>query len=42
MFPWSKKERKAEAAMASGSGKVDWKYGLFDPVHDDGEESIVE
>lgn len=35
MFPWSKKERKAETA-------VDWKYGLFDPVHDDGEESTVE
>jgi hypothetical protein len=28
--------------VASGSGKVDWIYGLFDPIHDDGEESIVE
>jgi len=42
MFSWSKKEGKPETAGASGSGNVDWKCGLFDPVHDDGEESTVE
>jgi hypothetical protein len=42
MFLSSKKERPAVTAMPSGSGNVYWKYGLFDPVHDDGEESIVE
>jgi len=42
MSLWFRKERKAETAAASSSDKVDWKYGLFDPVHDDGEESTVE
>jgi hypothetical protein len=38
------KEHKTEKAGNSNNnnGKVEWKYGLFDAVHDDGEEAIVE